>query len=447
MAEDWPLVTALLGGTRTMRAAGKSYLPQWPNEEDTSYQTRLKVATLFPAFARTVEVLAGKPFSKPVTIDDDVPPRIKEWCEDIDLTGRNLHNFCAAITASALAYGLAGILVDHPATGGLRTKADEDAAGVRPYFVEIRAENILGWKSKRINGKETLLQLRLLESAVEDDGEFGEKMVEQVRVIEPTRWRVYREQRNAETGKMEWVLHEEGVSTLGKIAFAPVYAARTGFLTARPPLLELAHLNAEHWQSKSDQQTILHVARVPILFGKMMGETTITVGASSAVLSSDPAAELKFVEHTGKAIESGRMDLLDLEDRMRQIGAELLVIKPGDTTVAQTIADNEPGMCALQKITEGVEDAIDQALDFMAEWAHLPDGGHIQLFKDFGVSSLSEASMDLLREMNVDGTLSDESLYREAQRRGLISPDMNWEDEKSRIAQNKPKPGKVQLEG
>ena len=42
------MIDALLGGTEAMRAAGKAYLPQWPREEDDSYQTRLGTSTLLP---------------------------------------------------------------------------------------------------------------------------------------------------------------------------------------------------------------------------------------------------------------------------------------------------------------------------------------------------------------------------------------------------------------
>ncbi|MGR5262341.1 hypothetical protein ACPV5Q_20865, partial [Vibrio astriarenae] len=63
MAEDWPLIDALMGGTSAMRKAGKLYLPQWPNELDDAYKNRVATATLFPAFSRTVEVLTGKPFA------------------------------------------------------------------------------------------------------------------------------------------------------------------------------------------------------------------------------------------------------------------------------------------------------------------------------------------------------------------------------------------------
>lgn len=444
MSEDYPVIGALLGGTTAMRKVGRDLLPQWPNENDDSYENRLNTATLFPAFSRTCEVLTGKPFSKPITFDDDVPARIQEWCEDVDLQGHNLHAFAAAVCFHAISYGLCGILVDFPTTEGLRTKAEESAAGVRPYFVHIHAQNILGWRAERINGVQTLTQLRFLEVASVPDGEFGETQIEQVRVLYPGRWQVWRESETADaSGKRQWVLHDEGETTLKKIPFVPVYGRRTGFMQAAPPLVELAHMNVEHWQSKSDQQTILHIARVPILFAKMLGENPITVGAASAVKADDPQADLKFVEHSGAAIKAGYEELLALEDRMRQVGAELLVIKPGNMTVVQTQSDNEAGMCVLQRIIQDEEDAIDAALSLMAEWVGEADGGHIQIFNDFGVASLAEASLELLRDMNVDGTFSDESLFAEAQRRGVISPDRKWEDEKLRIAQNRPKQGAV----
>jgi len=448
MAEDWPLIDALMGGTTAMRKAGKRYLPQWPNEQDDAYKARAATATLFPAFARTVDVLTGKPFAKPITLSDDVPSRIVGWSEDIDLQGRNLHSFADSLCIEALARGLGGILVDFPKTTDKRgrqmykTRAAEQAAGVRPYFVQILGGNILGWRSQRINGVETLTQLRLLEAVVEEDGAFGEKEIEQVRVLYPGRWEVWRKsEKSVDSLKPDWILYDEGKVSLPRIPFVPFYGKRTGFMTGVPPLAELAHMNVEHWQSKSDQQTILHVARVPILFAKMLGENTITVGGASAVKCEDADGDLRYVEHTGAAIESGRLALLDLEDRMRQVGAELLVIKPGNTSVTQTRADNEPGTCALQRIVQGLEDSLDGALQLAAEWVGEPEGGHIQIFQDFGVASLAEASLELLRDMNVDGTLSDETLFNETQRRGVVSPELTWKSEQERIKHNRPKKG------
>jgi hypothetical protein len=433
MSCHWPIITDLLGGTPAMRKAGKRHLKKWPNEEEESYCVRLESATLFPAFARTIEVLASKPFSKPLTLGDDVPARIKLWTEDIDLQGRNLHSFAASLEEQALGYGLSGILVDYPPVEGIRTAAEEAAAGVRPYFVQIHPQNLLGWRSERINGAEVPTQLRLLECITEYDGDFGEKQIEQVRVLYPGSWQVWRKKEGTKTE--EWVLYAEGVTKgMSKIPFVPVYGMRTGFMTGKPPLLEMAHMNVKHWNSQSDQDTILHVARVPILFAKMLGENVnITVGASSGIMATTQDADVKFVEHSGKSIEAGRQSLLDLEDQMRQAGAELLVIKPANMTEAQTQADNEQGRCALQRITEDLEDAIDQALQLMAEWVGEKQGGHVTIFKDFGVETLAAASADILQKMGASGNLSQETVFEELQRRNIVRPELTWEQERERL--------------
>jgi hypothetical protein len=425
MSGAWGLVDALMGGTVAMRAAGKKYLPQWPAEEYGVYEDRLATATLFPAYSRTVSVLVGKPFSKPVTFDDDMPPRIMEWTEDIDLQGRNMHVFAAEVCHSVLAYGLSGILVDAPRGNGARSVADERAAGIRPYMLHIKPHCILGWRAE----KGVLTQLRLLEHVEIEDGLYHTKCIEQVRLLEIGTWSTWRQADGAKGQEDRWELFEAGTRSLQPIPFVPVYGFRTGFMTASPPMIELGHANVHHWQSASDQQTILHVARVPMIFCKGLGDMEFNIGAGSLIKSQSPDADVKFVEHSGKAIEAGRISLLDLEDRMRQIGAELLVIKPGNITEVATVNDNEMGMCDLQRIMQSAEDSLDKALDFMAQWVGEADGGHVSIYRDFGAATLAEASANLLFSMNSVGKLSNVTMLEELKRRGILSPDVEVEEE------------------
>ena len=426
MGTQWPMILALLSGTSAMRKGTTKYLPQWPNEQAESYASRLATATLYPAFSRTVEVMASKPFSKPVAIDEGTPPRIIEWLDDVDLSGRNLHAFAADVMLDCISYGLSGVLVDYPQASQVRTRADEMVTGVRPYFAHYKPQSILGWKSTKRNGQEMLTQVRLLESVEEDDGEFGTKQVEQVRVLEPGLWFVYRKLGD------NWVVYEEGTTTLTEIPFVFFYGIRKSFGIGVAPLLELAFQNVEHWQSLSDQQTILHVARVPILVTVGADNTSITVGASSAV-GLPVGADMRFVEHSGQAIEAGRKSLLDLEERMRQTGAELLVLKPGDITATQVTSENEANRCTLQKIVEVFEDCLDQCLQYMADWVGEAEGGSVSLFTDFGAATLGEASAELLLKANQSGKLSDETMFDEWKRRGIISPENEWNDEQERI--------------
>lgn len=445
---DWQLATALMGGTRAMREAGSKYLPQWPNEDGTAYNLRVQVATLFPAYKRTVETLVGKPFSKPIKFESDVPAQIKTFMEDADLRGRNLHVFAADILEKTLSHGLCGILVDFPKAegiakneAGVATLADEQEAGFRPYFIEIYAEQILGWRSQQINGVETLTQLRIMESVTEPDGEFGTADVPQVRVLTPGAWQTYRK---VNGNDQVWVLFDHGTTTLDEIPFVPVYGNRVGFMQGEPPLIELAYMNVEHWQSCSDQQTILHVARVPILtvIGVEDEKFALTVGASS-VVKLPISGKLEFVEHSGHSIGAGKIAIDDLQERMRQAGAELLVTKPQRVTAFQVGVENDLAICALQRIVQDFQDALGQAMQYMANWIGLPTGGHVTLFNDFAASNLAEASAQFLVAAAGAGKISDELLFDELQRRGMIGPNETWAQEHDRLAAQGPALGSM----
>ena len=439
MAESWPIADALLGGTPAMRKAAQAYLPKWPNEDHESYEARRKTATLYPAFERTLGVMAGKPFSKELTFGDDVPEAIRQWCQNCDLEGRNLHSFMADQMAECLGYGIAGVLVDFPRTTGLRTRADEAAAGVRPYLVMIKHAQLLGWRTTRgQDGVTRLTLLRLAEVAEKDDGEYGTKEVQRVRVLRPGSWELW------EQGDRAWAKIDEGATTLDVIPYVPFYGRRTGFMTGKSPLLNLAYLNVKHWQSQSDQDTILHVARVPILFTKGFQEgETITVGASAAVRSENDQADMKYVEHTGAAIDAGRQALEDLQDQMIQTGAELLVAQPGERSATEANNDAEANKSELQRIVEGFEDSIDQCLQLMADWARLGEGGHASLYKDFTAATLTDASAQLVLSLQQAGLITKKTAIREQQRRGMLAPDVDPDDELDAVAEEGPSLGSL----
>lgn len=431
MEPDWVLVSDLLGGTRVMRKRGTTYLPRWPNETDAAYKDRLNASVLFPAYKRTVQTLAGKPFSQPVTLSDDIPARIRPWLEDIDMQGRNLAAFAGDLMETALGYGLTGVFVEYPRSDMTMTQAQEAAAGLRPYWIQILPQQFLGWKAERVKGVWAFTQLRFMELVEEDDGDYGTKQVEQVRVLYPGRWETYR----AADNLGDFLLHDSGITSLSYIPFVPFYSGRQGFMQAKPPMIELAHMNVAHWQSASDQQNILHVARVPILTVSGINDPqwTMTVGASAAISLPD-GATMSFVEHSGSAIGAGSKELEELEERMRQAGAELLVVQTtGRITATQIHVENAVGMCVLQRMTLDIEDALDRALQITADYIGEATGGGVTLYNDYAAATLQEASAQLLLQTNQAGKLSDETLHSEYQRRGILSADIPWVDELARI--------------
>ena len=462
MRKDWTIVDALMGGTTAMRKAGKTFLPQWPKEADAEYTKRLNASTLLPAYLETIRNNTGRVFAEPIQLADDVPPDIVELCDDIDRQGNNLQVWAKSFFELGLSRGLALALVEFPPTVDKEgkklytTKADEKAAKVRPYVVVIRPGQILGWKAQQ-SGKDSILtQFRYTETIEEDDpeNEFGTKYVEQIRVLDVGRWRTYRK-----TGKADgWALHEEGTNSLSFIPLSIFNPGQTGFLTSVPPLMELAHLNIKHWQSQSDQDNILHVARVPILVSigvsdgidenGMPVKWEMTIGSSSAVRIDNADGDLKYVEHTGAAIKSGSESLADLKDEMRMSGAKLLQKdKQATKTAAQADEEAAVELSPLETMAGLLEDCIDNILYFFAAYSKKPSGGHCQVRGNFDVDYAPEVNLPLLKSFTDSGYLSQETLFTETQRRGVISSELTWEDEKQRIEDQGPGLGTLGMGG
>lgn len=420
-----------MGGTAAMRAAGKSLLPKWPGEDDDCYSARLNTAVLYPAFRHTVTVNAARPFAKPPTVK--APNIPEEWLKDIDQLGMPLPAMANALLIQALAYGLCGVLVDYPPADGVRTREDEKKADLRPYFVRYEPQQILGWKMQGTR----LAQLRLLESVEVDDGPWATKTIEQVRVLTPGAWQTYRQNPNI---KEQWDLFAEGTNSLKEIPWVFFYGHRVGFGRGECPLLDLAYLNVEHYQSSSDQQNVLHVARVPILVAVGFGESEIKIGASSAITSDNPDADLSYTEHTGAAIEAGKQSLDDLEDRMRAIGAELIDQEQGPTAT-QINSEDEAARSLLQQIVEQFEESLEQALGFMAQWVGKPaDGIEVELFKAY--EQAPSTDVPTLTAAAKTGVISKQTTFEELKRRDVLAPDREWSDEAARLKAEAPDPAK-----
>ena len=444
MSPKWDMVDSLIGGTWAMRNRAETYLQRWPKEELESYNYRLHSSTLFNALGRTIENMSSKPFTEPLRYTN-IDPTVESWFDNIDLCGRNLDMFAYEVFRTGLSYGLTHILVDYPKTVAddgtplAITLADEKAIGARPYLIHVEPSAVLGWISSKVQGVETLMQVRILEDVNVNDGAFGTTMIQQVRVLTPGAWQVYRKSTLGSQGGELWVLFNEGVTSLDYIPLVTFYTRRTGFMQAVPPLSDLADLNVQHWNSSSDQYSILHTARVPILAITGVSSDSdikVVVGAKAALMLP-LGADAKYVEHTGASIDAGRDSLKDLEEQMRTMGAELLVAQPGDMTATQSSIDTAQAQCQLSQMASALEDVLDQVIDTMSDWAGLGNQGDIDVFDDFAAAPIQGAAVQpfvaALSVLVASDLLSRESAFSELQRYGVLNPDLLWGTESEKI--------------
>lgn len=438
IADMAKLPRTLMGGTKAMRAAGITYLPMEATESPGAYKSRLDRSTLFNAFRKTVKDMTGKVFNKPLVLNGNVPQQIKNYAENVDLAGRHINVFAKDAFFDAMQPGIGYIFTDMPApltTGSGRngevTAADENTAGIRPYLCYIKAEDLIGWQTENIGGVVTLTMARIRETANVPDpaNPFAEICIPQIRVLKPGVWEIWREAASG-PDKGQWVKVQEGTTKLKKIPLAPIYINRTGFMIGEPPLEDLADLNVAHWQSQSDQRNILHVARVPILFGAGFDDTTsIEVGASRMVRTTDVAAKLEYVEHTGAAISSGRDDLKDLEFQMQTQGLQLLVPQPGGQSATGEIRDDAKENSPLAMMARALQDALEASFGFMAEFIGLgaDAGGEIEVNTDFGLANNVTDIPNIITAYQA-GLIDAQTGLDEMKRRNFLSDSVNVED-------------------
>lgn len=438
-------VRAIYGGTEVMRGHGKMYLPQEPGETNPAYESRLQRTFLYNGISRTVQVLGGKPFARPIDIGDDVPPLITEWIENIDNTGRHLNIFARDVFMDALLDGVSYFLVDMQAEpkdeqGNVVkiNRSDQRAKEKRVYWVQYRADDVLGWKTEIRGGRLFLSQLRLKLDLTVDRGDFTEEEVEGVMVLVPGGWAQYVPIEDDEEGRYR--LMASGDTSINYIPIVPVYAKRLAYMLGSPPLLDLAFLNLAHWQSSSDQRHILHVARVPLLFAKGWVSAPgdkLEIGPNRLITQENSDASLEYVEIRGTAIDAGRDDLKDLMEQMGDVAMRLLLPKTGDITATQTGVEAAEAHSALQAMAEGLQDSLEIGTAYSADiWGITSGGGSLKVYTDFGIALHDSEVGKMLAEAEAKGQISRETMWSEWKRRNILSDAFDEVEEADRLEES-----------
>lgn len=444
MWSTWNLVKSLRAGTNAMRAQGQTFLPKEPKEKLAKYKSRLARTFLFNAYDEAIKTVSKKPFSKEVVIDGDEEGDKGEFISrikyDVDKEGRSITQFAHDIYESAVDMGMVSILVDfsnitdeqgNPLKLSLQRERDLD---VRPCFVQVPRDAILGFREDPEQAGR-LTQIRILEEKSEPDGEFGECIVQYVRVIETDMWRLYRRvtAEGARVSGDNWDKVAEGENTIGEIPLVNIYFNRKGFMKAEPCLESLAWLNLQHYQSSSDQNNILRFARTGTFFGSGFTsdeiKTEMTVGVDNMIKSSNPDAKLGVVEFSGAAIEAGSNDLKQIEDRMETLGHQPL-IEPASLATGIVVNDKKTTTQA-QAWVRNLENGILHAYNFAYKWyqQEIPEDFKVEIFSDFAADIQTDSSMEVVFKAHEKGIITDRTLGDELQRRDLISSKVDMEDE------------------
>lgn len=410
----WILIEDLLGGTYSMRKRHRRYLPQEPREQDESYDNRLARSVCPPFYQRLERMLAGMLTRKPVRLDDTADT-IQEQLFDVDLQSNDLNVWVYEATRKMVRYGHVGTLVDAPSGGG------------RPYWVTYTPRQILGWRTEQSEGRQVLTQLRLQESTTVPDGLYGEKSVEQVRVLTPGEYQIW--QRN---DKSEFELTDEGRTSLSEIPFSIAYSNWQGFMQSRPPLEDIAELNLKAYQIQSDLDNILHVSAVPMLalYGFPSSAEEVSAGPGEAI--AFPAeGRAEYIEPGGTSFDYQFRRLEQLAAQINELGlSAVLGQKLSAETAESKRIDRSQGDSTMMVIAQNVQDMIDNCLRYHAQYlGNTTAAGSSYVNRDFLGARLEPQDIAALLSLYTAGTITQETLLRELAEGDVLGDNFDVDDE------------------
>lgn len=490
MCEYWDMVDAILGGAPKMRAATRStqtylpgpalpvaqlnelqrsvimrqanespYLPKFPNEDNMAYDLRRRYAPLTNIYADISDNLAGKPFAKECTLDPSAPDDLKKLSENIDGQGRSLHVFARPLFKDGLDKGVSWLLVDYTTVPPGATLAAEREMGARPYWVYIEAERMLSVHSAFINGKQEFYEARIKETTIKVDG-YGEQHIERVRALYrepvidavsgkivglgPATWELWEKVEKEVGGKKEttWITVDSGTYTVGFLPLVPfVPVGRIGMSwQVKPAFKDIGYMQVEEFQQESQLKTIKELTAFPMLSGNgvtLDPAQAITVGPHT-ILTAPMGADGRFgnwsiVEPAATSLTFLQGDLAALRKEMRDLGRQPLA--DANLTVVTTANIAMRAHSSVQAWALLFKDSLEQAWGITCKWLKNSYEPEIKLHLDFGADQDSSTKVDALIKMRATKDLSQETLWDECKRYGLLSDEFDAEDEQQKLAE------------
>ena len=441
MMKGWEIMKAVTEGTDYLRTNSETFLPLEPREDYDAYLARVNRAVFSPFTQRLIRAATGLVLRKPITLTGD-PYWTEMFKMDVDGRKSDLDEYARRLLMCSLTYGQSHILVDYPAPSGAVSLAEERQQNRRPYWIEVDPNNLYGWRLDRESNYGNLIQVRLGEKAVLPDGQFGEKVFDQVRVIEPGSYRVFRKKEQIEemydvsdgssagsfeagSSDKDYKQVESGEFSLGEIPLVTIYSGKTDNLVSKPPLLDIAYLNIAHFQRQADLIHSLHVASQPMLVMEGYDDQTKDLAISvNYAMATQPGNKIYYVEPASSAFEAQSAEIKELQMQMATLGISTLsqqkfVAESADARRLDRVDTNS----MLAMVSMELEQKLQKAFNLSAEYVGI-EPPEIKISRDFDIERLIGQDITALTSL-FDQQVIDREEFRDILVQGEVLPSAN----------------------
>lgn len=441
------LVDDVMEGTDALVRAGERYTSKGPLESDATYQARLKRGRLRNLYRQTVEGLTGLITRRPITLAADTDPLIAQDAEDIDGQGNALVVFFAALVREAIHGGFGAVLVEYPEVPNASnlTIAEERRLRLRPYWVLLRAKEIINWLPVREGGKIVLGRVTLeQEVSAPGDGEFAEKTTTQWRVLRRVAsehgpvvaWEVY-EKRTVQGKEVAALLRDGIYRGVREIPMAVLYAGhREDMFFARPACYDVAETTLDLWNVRCDHLAALYATGVPlpVITGVPTDQRDkIVAHGFDQGLFLPSGASFTYAEASGASLAASRQEVQDLLAQAATQGLSWLApdASTAETATAKTI-DEGHRQSRAATIAQRARDCVELAMVYHAQFRGL-EPGSVTVPLDITHLTLDATRLAYLHNMVLAGNLSRRTLWDIMLQAGELPASFNPEDEVERL--------------
>ena len=441
MMKGWEIMKAVTEGTEYLRENSEAFLPLEPREDYDAYLARVNRSVFSPFTQRLIRAATGLVLRKPITLTGD-PYWTEMFKMNVDGCGSDLDEYARRVLMCSLIYGQSHILVDYPAPSGALTLAEERQQNRRPYWIEVDPTNLYGWRLDRESNYGNLVQVRLAEKAVLPDGQFGEKVYDQIRVIEPGKYRIFRKKEqieemydvadNSVTGNFEmgsadkdYKQVETGSFSLGEIPLVTIYSGKTDNLVSKPPLLDIAYLNLAHFQRQADLIHSLHVASQPMLVMEGYDDQTKDLAISvNYAMATQPGNKVYYVEPASSAFDAQSAEIKELQMQMATLGISTLsqqkfVAESADARRLDRVDTNS----MLAMVSMELEQKLQKCFNLSAEYVGI-EPPEVKMSRDFDIERVIGQDSTALISL-FDQQVIDREEFRDILVQGEVLPSAN----------------------
>ena len=429
--KKWELLEYINKGWEGVEDNIESIIKKEKSEEIDGYTYRKEKLTHFNFYTPTLKAISGLVFSKPIVLSEDTPSQVKALRNDFDDMGNSMDKIAGEMFYKALNKGIAFAFIDSASTEGIITLADEKNFKVRPYVVQVKAENVTSFKFDALG----LAQVKIREFVTENDPDnyYATIAIEQYRVLERGTYDVYRIENGKEVKKEEL----SGFTGMKEILFYSLNLMEESRFLAGFPFYDLAKQNIRHTQMFTDVGHSIHLANVPMLtsFGFEKEDLKImSIGANKLMNTTSTEGRMAYLTLDTNCVENSNLLTDKLESEMLKAG--LSVLSEGNSsnniTALEAGIDATSKQSKLTRWVNALEETMGQLIEGMSK-RYGQTGGGIKINSDIAQIPLTAQEITAYTNMVNSGTLSHETFFNTMQERKNINNEIDFEEEVVKI--------------